>query len=110
MAETREPQYQRCLESERTVLGLMSNQVWQDDPRRLTFVLAHTSSSPRCSAEWSEYWRWLRDTFGTRIVLQDVGSLTAVDFDPVFVKDVQSRMDEEWKIECKVHDMLAEPC
>ena len=38
MARTREPQYERCLEvseqSGRTRLGLMSNQVWHDDPRR----------------------------------------------------------------------------
>ncbi len=44
MADTREPQYQRCVdlrnEKGLSSLGLMTNQVWQDDPRRLGFVLA----------------------------------------------------------------------
>ena len=41
---TREPQYNRCVEIKQqfglTQLGLMTNQVWHDDPRRLVFVLA----------------------------------------------------------------------
>src|SRR5262249_20131427 len=41
---TRELQYSRCVELKRrfglTSLGLMTNQVWHDDPRRLTFLLA----------------------------------------------------------------------
>ena len=40
---TKEPQYQRGLElyqQNAEVLGPMMNQVWHDDPRRLTFVLA----------------------------------------------------------------------
>ena len=49
------------------------------------------------------------DAFGTRIVLQEVGEICAVDFDPVFVKDVHQRMEDKWKFECKVHDMLAGP-
>jgi len=35
--ETREPQYNRCVEIKQAVrshqLGLMTNQVWHDDPR-----------------------------------------------------------------------------
>lgn len=49
------------------------------------------------------------DAFGTRIVLQEVGQLTAVDLDPVFVKDVLDRMDERWKFDCRVHDILEGP-
>jgi cyclopropane fatty-acyl-phospholipid synthase-like methyltransferase len=49
------------------------------------------------------------DAFGTRIVLQEVGKVTAVDFDPVFVKDVLARMEKRWKFTCKVHDMLEGP-
>ena len=39
---TKEKQYQFLLEREKNLsnLGLMSSQVWQDDPRRLLFVLA----------------------------------------------------------------------
>ena len=39
---TKESQYQFLLEREKNLsnLGLMSSQVWQDDPKRLLFVLA----------------------------------------------------------------------
>src|SRR4051812_36919376 len=49
------------------------------------------------------------DAFGSRLVLQEVGALTAVDFDAVFIKDANDRMDERWKFDCRVHDMLSGP-
>jgi SAM-dependent methyltransferase len=49
------------------------------------------------------------DAFGTRIVLQEVGHVCAIDFDPVFVKDVHDRMEERWRFECRVHDILQGP-
>jgi cyclopropane fatty-acyl-phospholipid synthase-like methyltransferase len=49
------------------------------------------------------------DAFATRIVAQEVGSVTAVDFDPVFIEDVKARMDPAWPIDARVHDMLQGP-
>jgi cyclopropane fatty-acyl-phospholipid synthase-like methyltransferase len=49
------------------------------------------------------------DAFGTRLVQQEVGHVTAVDFDPVFIADAQARMDPAWPMECRVHDMLSGP-
>jgi 2-polyprenyl-3-methyl-5-hydroxy-6-metoxy-1,4-benzoquinol methylase len=49
------------------------------------------------------------DAFGTRLVVQSVKRLTATDFDPVFVADVNNRMDEKWPFACRTHDMLAGP-
>ena len=49
------------------------------------------------------------DAFGTRIVQQEVSEVVAVDFDPLFVQDVLSRMDERWRLTCKVHDMISGP-
>jgi 2-polyprenyl-3-methyl-5-hydroxy-6-metoxy-1,4-benzoquinol methylase len=49
------------------------------------------------------------DAFGTRIVQQEVSELVAVDFDPVFVADVQTRMEDRWRFTCQVHDMLSGP-
>lgn len=111
---TKEPQYQPGLELYRTLgpeaLGPMMNQVWHDDPRRLTFVLARykfvakmLSGKPRVLEVGCA------DAFGTRVVQQEVGSVVAIDFDPVFVKDVQARMRERWSFECRVHDMLDGP-
>ncbi len=114
MTRTREPQYERCLEiSEqhgRTQLGVMSNQVWHDDPRRLAFVLARYKFVSKMLAGMQRVLEiGCADAFATRIVLQEVGSVTAVDFDPVFIADVTARMDPRWPIDCRVHDMLAGP-
>ena len=94
MSRTREPQYERCLEvserSGRTRLGLMSNQVWHDDPRRLAFVLSRYKFVSKMLSGMNRVLEiGCADAFATRIVLQEVGSITAVDFDPVFVEDVK---------------------
>jgi 2-polyprenyl-3-methyl-5-hydroxy-6-metoxy-1,4-benzoquinol methylase len=93
-----------------TRLGLVTNQVWHDDPRRLLFVLArYKFVSKMLSGKKKVLEVGCGDAFGTRIVLQEVGEICAVDFDPVFVSDVQERMEEEWKFDCKVHDILSGP-
>lgn len=114
MARTVEPQYERCLEvseqSGRTKLGLMSNQVWHDDPRRLAFVLARYKFVSKMLSGMSRVLEvGCADAFATRIVAQEVGSVTAVDFDPVFIEDVKNRMDSRWPIDARVHDMLHGP-
>jgi len=93
---TKEPQYQRGLEMYREAaetLGPMTTQVWQDDPRRLTFVLArYKFVAKMLSGKRRVLEVGCADAFGTRIVQQEVGSVVAIDFDPVFIKDVQNRM------------------
>jgi 2-polyprenyl-3-methyl-5-hydroxy-6-metoxy-1,4-benzoquinol methylase len=108
---TREPQYQRCLDLREqkglTRLGLMSNQTWNDDPKRLLFVLSRykfVAKMMRGRRNILEV--GCADAFGTRIVLQETGNVTAVDFDPVFIDDVNARMDADWKIDARVHDIL----
>lgn len=49
------------------------------------------------------------DALGTRMILQNAASVCAIDFDPIFVKDVNDRMDPRWKFECRVHDMMLGP-
>jgi len=91
-------------------LGLMTSYVWDDDPRRLGFVLArYKFVSKMLSGMRSVLEVGCGDAFGTRIVLQEVGAVTAIDFDPVFVKEIGERMTDRWKFECKVHDMLSGP-
>lgn len=111
---TREPQYERCLDLDRdgprTSLGLMSNQIWRDDPRRLGFVLARYKF---VSKMFSGFERVMEvgcaDAFGTSVVLQEVGSVTACDFDPLFVEDAKRHVLDRPGFECRVHDMLAGP-
>jgi len=111
---TKEPQYQQGLDAYRAqggeTLGPMMTQVWTDDPRRLTFVLArYKFVSKMLSGKQRVLEVGCADAFGTRVVQQEVGSLVAVDFDPVFVEDVRSRMQDRWRFECRVHDMLTGP-
>ena len=114
MQHTREPQYQSCLEIKQTrgltPLGLMSNQVWHDDPRRLVFVLARYKFVAKMLVGKNRVLEvGCADAFGTRVVLQEVGSVTAVDFDPVFLDDTRQRMDRDWEFELRSHDMLDGP-
>src|SRR5215471_2405224 len=111
---TREPQYQRTLEiaAEKglTTLGLMTNQVWEDDPRHLVFTLArYKFVSKMLSGRKNVLEVGCADAFGTRLVQQEVKRLTATDFDAVFVEDVRRRMDPRWRFECRQHDLLAGP-
>lgn len=111
---TREPQYQRTLdiavEKGLTTLGLMTNQVWEDDPRRLLITLSrYKFVAKMLSGKQHVLEVGCADAFGTRIVQQEVKQLTATDFDPVFVDDVLRRMDDRWKFDCRQHDLMAGP-
>ena len=113
-ARTREPQYQRTVEiaAEKglTTLGLMTNQVWEDDPRHLVFTLSrYKFVSKMLSGRNHVLEIGCADAFGTRLVQQEVKRLTATDFDQTFVDDVNRRMDPNWPFECRQHDLLAGP-
>lgn len=91
-------------------LGLVTNQTWHDDPRRLLFGLArYKFVSKMLSGKRKVLEVGCGDAFGSRLVLQEVGMLCAVDFDPVFIEDVKDRMDDKWQFECRVHDILTGP-
>src|SRR5947209_12700552 len=112
-ATTREPQYQRTLDLRKAglgTLGLMTNQAWEDDPKHLLFTLSRYKFVAKMLSGAKQVLEvGCADAFGTRIVVQEVGALTAVDFDPVFVKDVNERMSDRWSFACKTHDMLTGP-
>jgi 2-polyprenyl-3-methyl-5-hydroxy-6-metoxy-1,4-benzoquinol methylase len=111
---TKEPQYERLIEIERDVgvtrLGLMTNQVWYEDPRRLVFILArYKFVSKMLSGQIDVGEIGCGDAFGTRIVQQEVKHVSVYDFDPVFIKDVERRQDDKWRVEARVHDILKGP-
>jgi 2-polyprenyl-3-methyl-5-hydroxy-6-metoxy-1,4-benzoquinol methylase len=113
MEQTKEAQYQFLIELEKQgleQLGLMSSQVWRDDPRRLLFVLARYKFVAKM---FSGLKRVLEvgcaDAFGTRVVRQEVAEVVATDFDPVFIERNRQRNSPKWPITFKVHDMLAGP-
>ena len=88
----------------------MTNQVWHDDPKRLVFVLSRYKFVEKIlSGAATALEVGCADAWGSRIFQQEVGSLTVSDSDPVFIKDVQTRTEDDWKLETLVHDMLAGP-
>ena len=108
---TKETQYNDLLAVEaeigRTPLGLMTNQVWHDDPRRLAFVLArYKFVSKMFSGKKKVAELGCGDAFGSRIVQQEVGELHVYDFDPIFIDDINARQNARWKLSAHVHDIL----
>lgn len=111
---TVEPQYNDCLEISKkkglTKLGIMSNQVWHDDPRRLTFMLSrYKFVSKMLSGKAKAAEIGCGDAFGSRIVLQEVKKLHVYDIDPIFVEDIQNRHDDKWPLQAGAHDILTGP-
>ncbi|MBM3558245.1 MAG: class I SAM-dependent methyltransferase [Alphaproteobacteria bacterium] len=111
---TREPQYRALLDQRDRfgleAMGLMSSQSWRDDPRRLGFVLARYKFVAKM---FSGFDRVLEigcgDGFFSRVVRQEVGHLTAIDFDPIFIADAKSRPTGKRPIDYRVHDLMRGP-
>src|SRR6516165_2837072 len=93
--KTKEPQYQfeldMALRDGFARFGIMSNQTWRDDPRRLLFLLSrYKFVAKMLSGRKRVLEVGCADAFGTRLVMQEVGRVTATDFDPVFIEDAQA--------------------
>jgi 2-polyprenyl-3-methyl-5-hydroxy-6-metoxy-1,4-benzoquinol methylase len=109
-----EPQYEEVIAAMRRLgpesLGLMTGWAWHDDPKRLAFTFSrYKFVAKMLSGRKRVLEVGCADAFGTRIVCQEVGEVTAVDFDPAFVEDVSKRMRSKWRFKCFTHDMLAGP-
>lgn len=90
--------------------GLMSNYAWYDDPKRLTFHFArYKFVSKMLSGKTNVLEVGCADAFGTRVVLQEVKNLLAIDIEPAFIEDVNQRMCDKWRFNACVHDILADP-
>lgn len=108
---TKEPQYQYLLDQKDfPSFGIMSGRVWQDDPRRLGFVLSRYKFVAKMFSGLDRVLEiGCADAFGTRIVKQEVAQIVATDFDPVMIDDAKSRQDPRWLVEYQVHDMVTGP-
>lgn len=112
--ETKEAQYDVCLRVRDEVgfqrLGLMTNQVWYDDPRRMVFMLSrYKFVSKMLSGRMRVAELGCGDGFGGRIVRQEVPELDLYDFDPLFVADVNANQVARWQCQARTADILAAP-
>jgi len=109
---TKESQYTLSLtyrdEHGQEKLGLMTNQAWYDDPKRLTFTLARYKFVAKMLTGCQNVLEvGCGDGFASRIVQQEVENLTLTDFDPIFIEDIRSRVVKGWEFkETFCHDLL----
>jgi 2-polyprenyl-3-methyl-5-hydroxy-6-metoxy-1,4-benzoquinol methylase len=113
-SSTVEPQYNDCLDVMKkhglAQLGIMSNQVWYDDPRRLAFMLSrYKFVSKMLSGRKKVAEIGCGDAFGSRIVRQEVADLHVYDIDPIFIKDINERAANKWPLKAGLHDILTGP-
>ncbi len=112
MQETQEKQYTVSLEYRDThgqeQLGLMINQAWFDDPRRLTFTFARYKFVSKMFEGFENVLEvGCGDGFASRVVLQTVKNLTLSDFDQIFLDDIRKRELPRWKFKNLIqHDLL----
>ncbi len=91
-------------------LGLMTNQVWHQDPKRLVFTLSRYKFVAKMLKGTGRVLEvGCGDGFAARIVRQEVGHLTITDFDPLFIADAKAHMVEPWVFDADVLDILAAP-
>lgn len=111
---TRDPVNQHLLDVRAEVgdtrLGLMNNQCWHDDPRRMLFSMARYKFVSKMFAGRSHALEvGCGDGFMARIVRQEVKRLTVTDYDPLFIDEFNATQDPAWPIEALTHDILAGP-
>lgn len=109
MTAPREPQYASLFEPRTARLGAMAAEAWERDPKHLLFTLARYKFVAKMLAGRARVLEvGCGDAFASRLVRQTVGSLTAVDFDPVMVAAAQECQSSSWPIELRRHDLLTE--
>jgi Methyltransferase domain len=111
---TREAQYQPIADDVRSAgeerLGIQSSHSWRNDPKHLLFHLARYKFVSKMFAGRRHVLEaGCGDALGTRIVRQAVQSLTATDFDPLFIEDARSRQAPPWTFELVHHDFAEGP-
>jgi len=105
--KTVEHQYQELLEAQRVQFGLMSGHAYLGDTKRLAFCLSRYKFVSKMMSELNQVLEvGCADAFGSTIVMKEVNSLSACDFDPVFINDAKRTHPFAKEIEFFVHDMV----
>lgn len=91
-------------------LGLMTGQVYEDDPRRLAFVASRYKFAAKMLEGRARVLEvGCGDGFFSRVVRQSVGELVAVDLEQIFIDEAQTRQLESLPIDFRQHDLLTGP-
>ena len=107
---TKEAQYNSLLDVDRVTMGLMSGHSFLGDTKRLVFTLSRYKFVSKMFSGFDNVLEiGCADAFGTPIVLNEVSSLVACDFDPVFIGDAKTTHPFSDRIQFQVHDMVKAP-
>lgn len=90
------------------LVGGMTADYWERDPKRLAFVLARYKFVARMLEGKGRVLEvGCADGFGSRIVRQHVGELWAIDIDEKSIKEAEQASTEQWPINFLVQDIMA---
>ena len=113
--ETKEQQNQSQVDDFRrlgpTTMGPWTSHIWRTDPRHLGFLLARYKFVSKMLAGKNKVLEvGCGGAAGTPVVLQTVGSVHGIDFEPLVLNDAIERYQREGIIRATfaVHDMLGE--
>jgi SAM-dependent methyltransferase len=89
-------------------MGLMASYRWHHDPKTILFVLSRYKFVSKMLAGYENVLEvGCADAFGSRIVRQYVGKLTALDIDGQMIEDAKKRTSTKWDILYVLGDMSA---
>lgn len=94
--QTKEPQNQTQIDDFRAhgpeTMGPWTSHIWRSDPRHLGFLLARYKFCAKLLAgKRNALEVGCGDAFGTRVVLQEVERVHALDFEPLVLDDARER-------------------
>ena len=115
-SETKEPQNQSQIEDYNqhggVTFGPWTSHIWRTDPRHLSFLMSrYKFISKMLAGKKKGLEIGCGDAAGTPIILQTVGSIYAIDFEPLVLNDAIDRYQEakEDRVRFAVHDMVLGP-
>ena len=89
-------------------MGLMASYRWHHDPKTILFVLSRYKFVAKMLTGYENVLEvGCADAFGSRIVRQAVGKLTALDIDCQMIEDAKKRTSTKWDILYVLGDMSA---
>jgi cyclopropane fatty-acyl-phospholipid synthase-like methyltransferase len=109
--KTKDPVNQSLIELEEQIgiskFGVMNNQVWNDDPKRLLFTMSRYKFVAKMLSGYENVIEiGCGDGFCSRIVRQEVRNLTITDYDPYFIEKFSEIKSDKYPIQAKVLDIL----
>jgi 2-polyprenyl-3-methyl-5-hydroxy-6-metoxy-1,4-benzoquinol methylase len=90
-------------------LGVGVAWAYDSDPRHVLFTLArYKFCAKMLSGSRATLEAGCGDGWASRLLLQNVGTLTCTDVDPRFIADAKRRHSAKWPIDFRLHDFVSD--